>query len=211
MKTTYLGERSALVRRAVYLEWLTVAWMTIEAVVAISSGIRAGSLSLIAFGADSFIELASAGVLLWRLQIEAQLGGEFPEEIEHRASKIAGVLLLMLGTYVVASAAYALWRRTGQEFSSVGLALTILAIPIMWFLAKAKLRVADQINSRALRADAVESITCGYLSVVVMLGLIVQFLVPHWWWADSVTAFAVVGFLIKEGREAWRGETCCDD
>ena len=211
MRTNHLIERSVLIRRAIRLEWVTAIWMTIEAIVAVGSGIRAGSLSLIAFGADSFIELASAGVLLWRLRIELQLGGRFSEEIERRASKIAGALLLTLGIYVVASAAYALWRHTGQEFSAMGLALTILAIPIMWFLAKAKLRLADQIKSRALRADAVESITCGYLSAVVMVSLMVQFLMPQWWWADSVTAFAIVWFLIKEGREAWHGETCCDD
>src|SRR6478752_6399029 len=102
--------RSDLVRRAMRLEWLTAAWMAVEAAVAIGSGIAAGSLSLIAFGADSVIELASACVLLWRLRIEVGQGGQFPEAIEQRASKIAGSILFALAVYVVVSAAYGLWR-----------------------------------------------------------------------------------------------------
>jgi len=180
--------------------------MLIEAAVAIGSGIAAHSLSLIAFGADSLIELVSAGVLLWRLNVELRHGAEFPEKVEHRASRIGGVLLFALAAYVVANAAYGLWRREGQEFSTPGLAIAVLAIPIMWWLARAKMRVAAQIGSRALRADAVESITCGYLSGVVVLGLIAQLLMPGWWWVDSVASLAIVLLLVKEGREAWEGQ-----
>jgi divalent metal cation (Fe/Co/Zn/Cd) transporter len=179
--------------------------MLLEAAVAIGSGIAARSLSLIAFGADSLIELASAMVLLWRLRVELRHGEDFPEAVERRASRIAGALLFALAAYVVASAAYGLWRREGQEFSIAGLVITALAIPIMWWLAKAKLRVADQLGSRALRADAVESIACGYLAGAVVIGLLVQ-AATNAWWVDSVTALAIVGFLIKEGLEAWRGD-----
>jgi divalent metal cation (Fe/Co/Zn/Cd) transporter len=198
--------RSDLVRRAFRLEWLTAAWMLIEAAVAIGSGVVAHSLSLIAFGADSLIELASAGVLLWRLDVEMRQRSEFPERVEQRASRIAGSLLFVLAAYVVASAAYGLWVRKGQEFSAPGLILAVLAIPVMWWLAKAKMRIADQIGSRALRADAVEAITCGYLSGVVVLGLLVQLLMPGWWWVDSVTALGIAFLLIKEAREAWEDE-----
>jgi divalent metal cation (Fe/Co/Zn/Cd) transporter len=104
-----------------------------------------------------------------------------------------------------------LWTRSGQNFSVPGFILAILATPIMWFLAKAKMRIADQIGSRALRADAVESITCGYLSVVLVVGLVAQLLMPGWWWIDSVTSLAIVYFVVKEGREAWSGDDCCDD
>jgi divalent metal cation (Fe/Co/Zn/Cd) transporter len=200
--------RPDLIRRAFRLEWLTAAWMLVEAAIAIGSGIFAHSLSLIAFGADSLIELASAGVLLWRLKVEIRDGTEFSETIEHRASRMGGALLFALAAYVIASAAYGLWRHEGQEFSAPGFILTILAIPIMWFLAKAKMRVADQIDSRALRADAVESIACGYLSGVVVIGLLVQLLMPGWWWVDSLASLAIVVLLVKEGREAWQGEDC---
>ena len=108
--------------------------------------------------------------------------------------------------YVVVGVAYGLWKREGQEFSTPGLVIAVLAIPVMWWLARAKMRVAAQIGSRALRADAVESITCGYLSGVVLLGLIVQLLMPGWWWIDSVASLAIVVLLVKEGREAWEGQ-----
>jgi divalent metal cation (Fe/Co/Zn/Cd) transporter len=195
--------RPDLIRRAFRLEWLTAGWMLIEAAVAIGSGVSANSLSLIAFGADSLIELASAGVLMWRLNVETRQGAEFSESIERRASRIGGVLLFVLAAYVVVSAAYGLWLREGQEFSPAGLVLTVLAVPVMWWLARAKMRVADQIGSRALRADAVESITCGYLSGAVVIGLIAQLLMPGWWWVDSITSLAIVILLVKEGREAW--------
>jgi len=91
----------------------------------------------------------------------------------------------------------------GQEFSTPGLALALLAIKVMWLLARAKMRLADELGSRALRADAVESITCGYLSGIVVIGLLVQFLMPGWWWIDSATSLAIVVLLVKEGREAW--------
>ncbi|MFI5003232.1 MAG: cation transporter [Reyranellales bacterium] len=184
--------------------------MAVEAAVANGSGIRAGSLSLIAFGADSIIELASAGVLLWRLRVEVRLGDRFSGATERRASKIAGALLFALVAYVVVTAAYGLWRQEGQEFSTPGLIVTALAIPTMYALAKTKIRVADQIGSSALRADAVESITCGYLVIVVLMGLLAQLLVGAWW-IDSATSLALVWFLVKEGREAWHGEGCEDE
>ena len=195
-----------LIRRAFLLEWFTAGWMLIEASVAIGAGVAANSLSLIAFGADSLIELVSAGVLLWRLNVELRHGAEFPESVEHRASRIGGVLLFVLAAYVLVNAAHGLWKREGQEFSTPGLILAVLAIPVMWWLARAKIRVAAQIGSRALRADAVESITCGYLSGVVVLGLIAQLLMPGWWWVDRVASLAIVALLAKEGREAWEGE-----
>jgi len=198
--------RSDLVRRAVGLEWFTAAWMLIEAAVALGSGVAAHSLSLIAFGADSLIELASAGVLLWRLDAELRRGAEFPEIIEQRASRVAGALLFVLAAYVAVSVAYGLWRRQGQKFSMPGLTIAVLAIPVMWLLAKAKIQAAEQIGSRALRTDAVESIACAYLSGVVVLGLIAQRLMPGWWWVDSAASLAIVVLLVKEGREAWQVE-----
>ena len=137
--------------------------------------------------------------------MELRQGAEFPERVEHRASQIGGALLFVLAAYVVVSAAYSLWMREDQEFSTPGLALALLAIPVMWLLARTKMRLADELGSRALRADAVESVTCGYLSGIVVIGLLVQFLVPGWWWIDSATSLAIVVLLVKEGREASEG------
>jgi divalent metal cation (Fe/Co/Zn/Cd) transporter len=116
-----------------------------------------------------------------------------------------GALLFALAGYVVTSAAYGLWTRNGQEFSTPGLILAAIAAPVMYWLARAKGRIADQINSAALRADAAESIACAYLSITVLIGLLVQAATGAWW-VDSVTALAIVGFLVKEGFEAWRGD-----
>lgn len=205
-----MGHSSSLVRRAFFLEWVTVGWMIVEGAVAIVSSIASHSMTLLAFGIDSLIELLSAGVLLWRLNIELQQGAAFSEQTEQRAAKIAGALLLLLASYVALSAVWALSRRTGEDFSLAGLIVALVAIPAMFYLSKAKIRLADAISSRALRADAMESLTCGYLSLVVVAGLIAN-AVLHAWWVDSVTSLAIVYFLIKEGREAWLGETCGDE
>jgi divalent metal cation (Fe/Co/Zn/Cd) transporter len=202
--------RDRLVSHALWLETLTAAWMVIEAAVSIGSGILAGSLSLVAFGADSVIELASAIVLLWRLRIELQRGAEFSEAIEQRVGKIAGALLFALAAYVIASAAYGLWRQEGQEFSTPGLIVTAVAIPAMYLLAKAKMKAANSLGSRALRADAVESIACAYLAAVVLVGLAAQLALGAWW-IDSVTSLVIVAFLVKEGREAWVGDDADDE
>jgi divalent metal cation (Fe/Co/Zn/Cd) transporter len=201
--------RADLVAKAIQLEALTVAWLVIEAVVTIAAGVAAHSLSLLAFGIDSVIELISAFMLLWRLGIERRHGAALSERAERLASRIGGALLLALSAYIVASAAWSLWQGRGEAFSPLGLAVVALTIPVMYGLARAKLRLADRLGSRALRLDAVESIACLYLSVVVVLGLAAQFLLGAWW-IDSVTALALVWFLVKEGREAWRGEECCE-
>ncbi len=203
-------DRRALIGQAFRLEWATLGWMSIEAAVAIGAGVAAGSLSLLAFGLDSGIELISACVLLWRLSVELRHGQAFSESAEQLATKIGGALLFALAAYVVASAAWSLWTGHGQQFSIPGLAVTAAAIPVMYVLAKRKLKVAEAIGSRALRADAIESVTCGYLAVVVVIGLVAE-LLTGFWWVDAVTSLAIVWFLIKEGREAWAGEECCGD
>lgn len=203
-------DRRALVAKAFRLEWATIGWMVIEAGVAIAAGVAAASLSLMAFGLDSAIELISACVLIWRLSVELRQGAEFSERAEQLASRIGGALLFALAAYVVASAAWSLGTGHGQQFSALGLAVTAAAIPVMYFLARRKLKVAEAIGSRALRADAVESITCGYLAVVVVIGLMAE-LLTGFWWVDAVTSLAIVWFLVKEGREAWEGEACCED
>jgi divalent metal cation (Fe/Co/Zn/Cd) transporter len=192
-----MGPREGLIKSAFRLEWITVGWMLIETAVAFGSGLAAHSLTLIAFGADSVIELLSACVLLWRLSVELRQGKEFSEATERMAARIGGILLIALTVYVVLSAAWGLWRGTGQEFSAPGLVLVVVAIPVMYALSKAKRRIADAIGSAALRADAAQSMACGYLSGVVVIGLLAQWVIGAWW-VDSVSALALTLFLIKE-------------
>jgi len=199
-----------MIQQAFRLEYITLAWMVIEAAVAIGSGIAAESLTLTAFGIDSLIELASAAVLLWRMTVELRFGRLFAETAERTASRVGGALLFALAVYVVVSAGWKLWTRQGAEFSLPGLIISVLAIPIMYLLSRRKLQVANALGSRALRADAVESITCGWLAIVVVAALVAQFLIGAWW-VDALASLGVVGFVIREGHEAWEGEKCCDD
>jgi len=197
--------RAGLVQEAFRLEYLTLAWMVIEAGVAIGAGVVAHSVTLVAFGIDSLIELASAMVLIWRLTVELRHNQSFAESVERRASRIGGALLFALAAYVVVAAGWSLWTRQGQEFSWPGLLVSLIAIPLMWVLSRRKLRLADALGSRALRADAAESIACGWLSFAVVIGLLAQLLLGAWW-IDSVTSLVIVWLLVKEGREAWKAE-----
>jgi divalent metal cation (Fe/Co/Zn/Cd) transporter len=203
------SDRAAAIQQAFIIEYITIAWMVIEAAVAIGSGVAANSLTLIAFGVDSIIELASAIVLIWRLTVELRRGEAFAESADRIASRVCGALLFALAAYVVASAGWKLWTHEGADFSTPGLIVSLLAIPIMYFLSHRKLVLAKVLGSRALRADAIESITCGWLSFVVVAALAVQFLIGAWW-VDAVASLGIVWLLIREGREAWHGEECCD-
>lgn len=209
MAARTFGERDAqrelLIRRAFRLELLTIGWMAVEAVVAVWSGVAAHSLSLTAFGLDSVIELASAGVLIWRLSSELRDGRERSEAAERIARRIGGGLLLALAFYVVAAAGWSLWRGRGQAFSAPGLAVALLAIPIMLFLARRKRALASELGSRALRADAAEGVACLWLSLVVVASLVAQ-LALGWRWIDALASLAIVWFLVKEGREALAGD-----
>ena len=202
------ANRQALIREAFRLEWLTIGWMTVEAIVALASGIAAGSLVLVAFGLDSVIELASAGALIWRLTVELHRGQAFSENAERMASRIAGGLLFTLAAYVTMAALWSLWTRQGEVFSWPGFIVALAAIPSMRYLARRKIDIADKIGSRALRADAMEAITCGWLSAVVVVSLAAQWVFGAWW-VDGVSSLAIVWLLVKEGREAWAGRECC--
>ena len=176
--------------------------MAVEAGVAIASGVAAHSISLVAFGLDSVIELASAGVLIWRLSNELRFGREVSEKAEWIARRIASGLLFVLAAYVVTAAGWSLWRGEGGTFSWPGLTVAVSAMPIMLVLARRKLALARELGSRALRADAAESLACLWLSFVVVVGLVAQLAVGAWW-IDAMTSLALVWFLVREGREAW--------
>lgn len=201
------GDRAQFVRSAFRLEAFTIAWMLIEAAVAVAAGVAARSLLLLAFGMDSIIELISACVLVWRLLVELRQGRQFSENVERHASRIAGGLLFGLAAYVIVAAAWGLWRHHQAAFSMPGLALSVATIPVMYLLSKHKLILANKLESRSLRADAFEGIACGWFSFVVVLGLMVQ-LVFAAWWADPAASLCIVYFLVKEGYEAWEGEEC---
>lgn len=191
------ADRVAAIRRGFWLEWLGIGWMSIEAIVAVGAGIVAGSLTLTAFGLDSVIEMLSAGVLIWRLTVELRRGQEFSERTERLASRISGALLFTLATYIVIGAAWYIWTRHGDKFSVPGLIVAILAMPIMYFLAHLKLEAAETLGSTAMRADAAESITCGWLSLVVVIGQVTDFVVDAWW-IDPLASVGILGSSYKK-------------
>src|SRR5438132_6241327 len=206
-------ERSADVRLALRLTYITIGWMTIEGAASLLLGWASKSLLLEAFGFDSVIELFSAAVLLWRLKIEANARAtlQHVDLIERRAARLVGYSLYVLVTYVVMNSGYGLFvaqRITDTHESAWGILIGLVAKIGMPILAGYKLKVAARLNSYALRADAVESISCGYLSIVLIVGLAATRLFG-WWWLDSVAALALIPFLIKEGREAITGECGC--
>ncbi len=208
-------QRTADVQAALRLTYLTLGWMVVEGVSALWLGAVSRSLLLEAFGFDSVVELFSASVLLWRLRVEA--GGRADEAAteaaERRAARWVGYTLYGLAGFVVVNSAlglFVLHRQADTHESVWGIAIGLVAKIGMPILAGFKLKVAARLNSRALRADAMEAITCGYLSVVLMIGLAVTRLLPGLWWLDSAAALALIPLLLKEGREAISGECeCC--
>jgi len=207
------SQRSEDVRFALLLTYITLGWMTIEGAASLLLGWTSKSLLLEAFGIDSVVELFSAGVLLWRLRVEAKGNADEArvENVEHRAARLVGYTLYLLVLYVICNSAYGLFvahRVTDTHESVWGILIGLVAKIGMPILAGFKLKVAARLNSRALRADAIESITCGYLSIVLMVGLAATWLLG-WWWLDSVAALALIPFLIKEGRAAISGKECC--
>ena len=198
------------VMRALQLEYLTVSWNVIEGIVAISAAIAAGSVAILGFGIDSFVECASAGVMIWRLRAERdlRLSGEKLEIIEHRARRLVASSLFLLATYVTFDAIQTLWTRDKPSFSPVGIALLALSIAVMLWLARAKRRLAAELGSEALEADATQTTACWWLSVAALAGVALNGLLG-WWWADPVAALAIAVLVVREGREAWRGRACC--
>ena len=199
--------RSDHIRTGRNLELLTVGWNSLEAIIAVFAGVVAGSIALIGFGLDSVIEVTSGLALLWRLSLDTDVRRR--ESIEARTLKIVGVSFFALAAYVAYDASVALWKREPPDTSYVGVVLAALSLIVMPLLARAKRRVAAQINSRALEADSRQTDLCAYLSAILLGGLLLNASVG-WWWADPAAALVMVPIIANEGREAFRGETCCD-
>lgn len=202
-------ERNELLRGALRLEWLTVGWNVVEGVIAVAAALAAGSVALLGFGIDSFVESASGGVLIWRLLAERRgaLDRSAIERLDHRARKLVACSLFALALYVAVDASVSLWRAERPEASTIGMALTLVSMVLMLWLGRAKRRAAAALGSRALEADAFQTTACWWLSVITLagIGLNAAF---GWWWADPVAALGMTVLLVREGTEAWRGEEC---
>ncbi|HLX55868.1 MAG TPA: cation transporter, partial [Ktedonobacteraceae bacterium] len=173
VETTHTRARDGQLRLGIWIELLSLLWMTIEASIAIASGLVARSVSLEGFGFDSIIELLAGGVLLWRL-LKEQRGGsiESVERAERRAAWITAISLFVLALYIVSDSLFALLTRSHPRTSWWGVGLAIAAAIIMPLLWQGKLRVAKRIGSPALKADAACSVTCAYMSYTLLVGLL---------------------------------------
>lgn len=195
------GEHRAL-RSGIAIEWWSIAWMTVEAVVSLAAARAAGSVALLAFGADSAIELVSAAVLLRRLGVER--GGGSAARVasaERRASWVTGGLLLLLAAWVVAVAAADLFHQAPPDASLPGLVIAAASTVVMPWIVRQKRRVAARIGSAALKADAGCGVVCTYMAGTLLVGLALR-AAFGWWWADPVAALGIVYFIVREGWEA---------
>lgn len=202
--------RPAAVGRALRLEYLTVAWNLFEGVVAVTAALLAGSVAILGFGIDSFVECASALVLIWRLRAEAsgRLGAAHLEAVERRARRLVAASLFLLAAFVGVDAADTLWTADRPAFSAVGVTLLSVSIALMLWLARAKRRLAQELGSEAMEADAVQTTACWWLSVAALTGVGLNGLFG-WWWADPVAALVIAALIVREGLDAWRGKACC--
>ncbi|MFW5722303.1 MAG: cation diffusion facilitator family transporter [Desulfohalobiaceae bacterium] len=189
-------------RKGRRLEYLTIGWNVLEALVAIGAGVVAGSVALIGFGFDSVIESMSGGVLLWML-----LKDHYDEKRERLALRLVGVSFFILAAYVGWEALLALLNREPPDKSWVGIGLATASVVVMPILARAKRRVAAQLGSRALEADSRQTDICAWLSAILLAGLAVNALLG-WWWADPLAALVMVPIIAREGWEALRGQSC---
>ena len=198
--------RSALVQRGLALNYLTIGYNVIEAIVALGAGVVSGSVALVGFGLDSVIEVTASGAAQWRLRADLEI--ERRERVERTTHRVIGWSFLALAVYVVVDSANALLRREQPERSVVGLVLLALSAVVMPILARAKRRVARAMTSRALEADAMQTSLCAYLSVIALAGVALNATLG-WWWADPVAALAMVPIIAKEGVEGVRAEAHC--
>lgn len=202
------GNRARQVDRGKKLEYFTIAYNSLEGIIAIVAGFFAGSIALVGFGFDSVIEVTSGAVLLWRLH--ADVNEAHRKQIEETSLRLVGICFLVLAAYVSYDSLQSLIMHQLPEESITGILLAIASLIVMPLLSRAKRQVAKNINSSAMAADARQTEFCTYLSAILLGGLLFN-AIFGWWWADPIAALVMVPIIAREGVEALRGKTCCTD
>ena len=192
-------ERTHWHGRARHLAYFTVAYNVLEAIVAISAGLVAGSVALVSFGGDSVVESLSALVIVW------QFRSPLPEHRERQAQRLIGVAFFALAAYITVDAVHTLMTGSDTETSPVGIAIAVASLIVMPFLALAKRQTGLRLGSTAVLADSKQTLLCTWLSGVLLVGLLLNSLLG-WSWADPIAALVIAGFAAHEGLEAWQGE-----
>lgn len=199
------SERARLERRARLLAWGGIAWHVVEFTIAVAAGVVAGSIALIGFGADSLIEALAGFVVLW-LFTSTRVGSH---SAERRAQQLIALSFFVLAAYVTVESARTFVEGRHPSVSWIGIALAAFTAVTMPMLAYAKRDVGNKLHSSATVKEASQTTLCAYLSVALLVGLLANAL-AGWWWADPLAALFIAAVAVKEGRESWRGEGCCD-
>jgi divalent metal cation (Fe/Co/Zn/Cd) transporter len=200
--------RAALVVRGLRLNYATLAYNAVEAVVSLVTGVSSGSVALVGFGIDSVIEMTASVAAQWRLRADAHPARR--ATVERTTHRIVGWSFLALAVYVCVESARTLWLHERPERSIVGVIVLAASAIVMPLLARAKRRVASQIGSRVLASEAMQTSLCAYLSVIALAGVLLN-LAFGWWWADPLAAIAMVPIIVGEGLDGARGDGCADD
>jgi divalent metal cation (Fe/Co/Zn/Cd) transporter len=199
-------DRRLLAQHGKHLEYFTIAWNTLEGLVALIAGAVAGSISLVGFGLDSFIEVLSGSALLWRMSTDADLSRR--ERNEKLSLRIVGISFLALAAYIAFESITDMLGRKTPEHSLAGIILAVASLIVMPLLSSAKRRVARQLGSRAMNADAKQTEFCSYLSAILLGGLLFNAALG-WWWADPTAALIMIPFIAREGYYGIRSEHYC--
>jgi divalent metal cation (Fe/Co/Zn/Cd) transporter len=207
MVESAIFERTVAVRHGRRLEYFTIGWNALEGLVAVVAGAIAGSISLVGFGIDSFIEVTSGSVLLWRMSVDADV--QRRELNEKRALRIVGVCFLLLAAYMAYESVFDLWSRRAPEHSLPGIILACVSLVVMPLLSRAKRRVGHALGSAAMNADARQTEFCTYLSAILLAGLLLN-AVFGLWWADPVAGLIMLPIIAKEGVDGLQGKACED-
>jgi divalent metal cation (Fe/Co/Zn/Cd) transporter len=200
-----IKERAALIQKGKRLQYFTIVWNSMEALVAVVSGLIAGSISLLGFGFDSLIEVTSGAAVLWRMHLDHP---ERRERAERVSLRIVGGCFILLATYIAVDAIKSLYGHEQPARSIPGIILAIVSLIVMPLLSRSKRQVGRGLNSGAMQADAMQTQFCTYLSAILLFGLATNWLLG-WWWADSAAALVMVPFIAREGIEGLRAKACC--
>ena len=199
-------DRQAVAERGKRLEYFTITWNSLEGLVALIAGVLAGSISLVGFGIDSFIEVTSGTVLLWRMSVDADVKGR--ERNEQFSLRIVGVCFMALAVYITYESISDILMRKPPEHSIPGIVLACISLVVMPLLARAKKKIGNELGSAAMHADARQTDFCVYLSAILLVGLLLNAGLG-WWWADPIAALAMVPIITKEGIDGMKARTCC--
>lgn len=203
MKCDVDHSRDILIRRGIRLSYFTIFYNSLEATAALVAGVLAGSVALVGFGVDSFIEVSASGLAQWRLR--ADLDATRKERVERKTSRLIGLSFLMLAAYVLYDATASLFRQDAPDATLFGIAVLVLSAVVMTLLARSKRKIARELSSNALKAEAKQTSLCAYLSIIALGGVVLNATLG-WWWADPGAALLMTPIIAKEGIEGMRSK-----